>query len=226
MNRIFIGFDSRQAIGCNVLISSLYRRASTPLSITPLNLATLPMPRKGLTEFTWTRFLVPWLCDFEGSALFLDSDILAVDDIAKLFRLADPQYAVQVVNTKFAFERAAVMLFNCAHPDNAKLSPDFIAKTPVALHHIGWTEAIGWLPARWGFLAGYDDATRDIGLIHYTQGLPVWDKTEDCPYKDDWFYAHEAMNNVSVKWDELMGNSVHAINLNGELVPKYRVNAH
>jgi len=62
--RIFIGYDHRQAVAYNVLQFSLFRRSSRPLSISPLVLPTLPMTRQGLTPFTFSRFLVPWLCDF------------------------------------------------------------------------------------------------------------------------------------------------------------------
>src|SRR5438093_1307262 len=94
--RIFIGYDHRQAIAYNVLQFSLHRRSSKPLSITPLVLPTLPMTRQGLTPFTFSRFLVPWLCDFRGWALFLDIDFLAQGDVAGLFALADDRYAAMV----------------------------------------------------------------------------------------------------------------------------------
>ena len=71
----------------NVLQFSLYRRSSKPLAISPLVLPTLPMKRQGLTPFTFSRFLVPWLCDYQGWALFLDIDFLALGDVAELFAL-------------------------------------------------------------------------------------------------------------------------------------------
>src|ERR1700741_4365040 len=93
---IFIGYDHRQAVPYNGLQFSLYRRSSRPRSISPLVLPTLPMKRQGLTPFTFSRFLVPWLCDYQGWALFLDIDFLALADIAELFALADDRHAAMV----------------------------------------------------------------------------------------------------------------------------------
>ncbi len=83
---IFIGYDPRQAVAYNVLQYSLLSRSSRPLSITPLVLETLPIGRQGLTPFTYSRFLVPWLCNYEGWGLFLDLDMLALGDISEVSR--------------------------------------------------------------------------------------------------------------------------------------------
>jgi hypothetical protein len=76
MHRIFIGVDSRQTVAGNVLQSSLIENSSQPLSITQLRIKTLPLKRVGTTEFAYTRYLVPWLCEFKGRALFLDADMI------------------------------------------------------------------------------------------------------------------------------------------------------
>jgi hypothetical protein len=224
MHRIFIGYDERQPIACTVLQYSILRRASAPVAITPLVLPTLaPFNRKGLTPFTFSRFLVPHLCGFEGWALFLDIDVLCLDDIAKLFALADPTYAVQAVDTSPAFERAAVMLFNCAHPDNATLTPEHVGdRATMNLHVLGWTVNVGWLPHRWNHLVGYDAPRADAGLVHYTMGVPAWPETMDCEFAQEWHAELEAMR-PTVPWLELMGTSVHAARLaDGSIVPRYK----
>jgi hypothetical protein len=81
MLRIFIGYDDRQPVSYNVLHSSIMRRASIAVSITPLILNTLPMKRRGLTPFTYSRFICPYLCGFEGTSVFLDADIMLRDDV-------------------------------------------------------------------------------------------------------------------------------------------------
>ena len=75
MLRIFVGFDDRQWISFTTLASSIYKTAKRPVAITPLILETLPITRRGLTPFTFSRFLVPWLCDYSGPAIFMDADI-------------------------------------------------------------------------------------------------------------------------------------------------------
>ena len=69
----------------------------------------LPLKRMGLTPFTYSRFLVPQLCNYEGWALFLDLDMLVQGDIAELFDLADESQAVMVVKSNARFEWASVM---------------------------------------------------------------------------------------------------------------------
>ena len=68
MIRVFIGFDPRQPLAFNVCASSIVRAASKPVAITALTLKTLPIKRQGLTQFTYSRFLVPHLCNYEGRA--------------------------------------------------------------------------------------------------------------------------------------------------------------
>ena len=219
---IYIGFDHRQPISLNVLCSSIYTKSSKPVSITPLVLSQLPIERQGLTPFTYSRFLVPYLCNYQGWALFLDLDMVVMEDISKLFDLADDKYAVMVSKNKLKFERASLMLFNCSKCQI--LTPEFIEKSP-ALHDISWAkeEEVGGLPGEWNHLVGYDSPQETPKLIHYTQGVPAFEETRDCEHSDKWFREHQLMNAVG-KWVDLMGASVHAIALeDGSRVPKYKM---
>ena len=75
---IFIGYDYRERAATNVLIDSLYQNTSQPLSITPLvttqlekqNLYFRKRDPKQSTDFSFTRFLVPYLNKFKNYALF------------------------------------------------------------------------------------------------------------------------------------------------------------
>ena len=123
MLRVFIGYDPRQPVAANVLADSIVMHASKPVSITALSLKTLPIKRRGLTVFTFSRFLVPWLCQFKGRALFLDADMVVTGDIAELFDMAGLN-AVSVMQDHQRFEWASAMLFNCGAC--LRLTPDFI----------------------------------------------------------------------------------------------------
>ena len=68
--RIFVGFDPRQPVAFQTLVHSIWSRASLPVSITRLQLNQLPLKRRGLTEFTYSRYMVLYLCGYEGEALF------------------------------------------------------------------------------------------------------------------------------------------------------------
>lgn len=218
--KIFIGYDPRQPISLNVLQSSIYRRASKPVAIIPLVLETLPIRRKGLTPFTYSRFLVPYLCNYEGWGLFLDLDMVVMDDIVKLFDMRDDKYGAMVSKNHIRFEWASAILFN-----NAKckiLTPEYIESAP-KLHDMSFlpNEAVGSFPNEWNHLVGYDSACENPKLIHYTQGIPAFSQTQDCEHAQKWFEEHQHMNLVT-NWLDLMGDSVHAAQLpDGTKIPKY-----
>ncbi len=99
MNKIFIGYDKRIGIAADVLAYSLKKHSSIPLDITYLKKDELNFNRHdplASTEFTYTRFLVPYLCNYEGKALFMDNDMLAFGDIKELFDLDMTNYALRV----------------------------------------------------------------------------------------------------------------------------------
>src|SRR5437773_1003052 len=102
--KIFIGYDSREPVAYHVLAHSILRQSSIPVSITPLVLKSLKHiytrergPTES-TEFSMTRFLVPYLSNYEGYSLFLDCDMLCKIDIGDLmlYPLAYPNKAVYV----------------------------------------------------------------------------------------------------------------------------------
>lgn len=205
--KVFIGFDPRQPIAYQVLSHSILRRSSVPVSITPLVLSTLPIRRRGLTEFTYSRYLVPWLCSYEGKALFLDADMLCLGDIAELFSLGDSNKSVHVVKNKLKFEWPSLMLFNNFHCD--KLSSDYVDNVLSKPQSFEWANDVGELPAEWNHIVGYDNQRTDAKLVHFTAGIPCWTETRDCEYSEEWNReAYQAVSSVS--WQELMGESVHA----------------
>jgi lipopolysaccharide biosynthesis glycosyltransferase len=209
--RVFIGYDHRQPIAYTALSHSILSKSSKPVSIIPLVLNQLPIKRQGLTPFTFSRFLVPWLCDYKGWALFLDIDIILNDDISGIFDLVDDRYNVCVSKNTKQFEWSSVMLFN-----NEKckiLSPEYV-ETANGLHQLEWCteEKIGDLPREWNHLVGYDQPSQNPKLIHYTQGIPAFFETDSCEHADLWGKA--ARDSVSAtSWVDLMGASVHAGNV-------------
>ena len=136
--RIFIGYDERQAVSYTTLQHSILETASGPVSVTPLILSTLPITRRGLTPFTFSRFLVPWLCNYQGHALFLDADMFLVSDIYEMTQYFNDEHAISVVRSIAQFEQSSVMLFNNAHPKNKELTPEFIQNTEGNLHGLCW----------------------------------------------------------------------------------------
>lgn len=211
MINVYIGFDPREAVAYNVLASSIQSRSSEPVAICPLMLTQLQRvmtrPRHQLqsTDFSFSRFLVPYLSGFEGFSIFLDCDMLVLDDIAHLWALRDDQYSVQVVKhdhrpvetVKFLGEPqsryekknwSSVMIFN--NDKCRRLTPEYVNRaTGLDLHQFKWLDddsLIGGLPSRWNHLVGYDRESADVSLVHYTLGGPYFPEYADCEYADHW----------------------------------------
>lgn len=148
------------------------------------------------TEFANSRFLTPLLAQ-TGWALFIDCDVVLLEDIAELFKLADPDKAVMCVQhgrleeegTKMdgqiqtVYNRknwSSVMLFNCDHPKNRGLTLQMINTRPGRdLHRFCWLEDadIGTLPAEWNWLVNVQPRPPAPKLAHFTLGgpwLPDW----------------------------------------------------
>lgn len=204
MIHVFIGVDKRQPIAAQVLAHSIYDRAKTqPVSITQLRIETLPVKRKGLTEFTFTRYLVPWLCGYEGTGIFVDADMLVLADIAEL--ASYNEHPVSVVKGKLRFEWPSMMVFN--NPKCRNLTPELIETgEPQTL---SWAESIGEIPAEWNHCVGYDHPNPKAKLVHFTQGIPCFPETQSCEYAEEWAAEHVKCNST-VSWASIMGNSVHA----------------
>jgi len=224
MIRVFIGYDPREAITYSVLAHSILRHASCPVSITPLALNQLggiyKRERNPLqsTDFSFTRFLTPYLSGFEGWSIFMDCDMIVMDDINNLLSLADDQYAVQVVkhnhtpeeSTKFLgapqskYEKknwSSVMLFN-----NAKcqiLTPEYVnSASGLELHQFKWLESdnlIGEIPHRWNHLVGYDEPDNNVSLVHFTIGGPYFKEYKNCEYAKEWHNERKTMENCEQK---------------------------
>jgi len=218
MIRVFIGYDPREAVAYNVLAHSIHVRASVPVSVTPLMLsqlkAVLIRERHPLqsTDFSFSRFLTPYLSGFSGWSVFMDCDMLVLRDIAELWKLRDERYAVMVVkhdhvpkeSVKFLGEPqskyekknwSSVMLFNNARC--RALGPDYVNRASgLELHQFKWLESdelIGALPDTWNHLVGYNPPRGDAALVHYTLGGPYFPGYADCEYAEAWRVERDAM---------------------------------
>lgn len=205
MNHVFIGYDPRQPVAYNVLQHSIVRQSSKPISITPLILSQLPIKRRGLTEFTYSRFLVPYLCGFVGKAVFMDADMIVNGDISELFDEGGLN-AVSVMHDQQKFERASLMLFN--NSACRRLMPEFIEDEKNKLFDFAWAPYVGALKPEWNHCVGYAEPNPNALIVHYTMGIPCWPETTGCEYSDRWHQeARTAMSTVS--FHDLMGSSVH-----------------
>lgn len=161
---IYIGWDAKEPAASAVLAHSILRRASKPVYLMPLtrkavsHVYTRPRGPLESTDFSMTRFLVPYLNGYQGHALFLDCDMLCLTDVwhVMLYALADPGKAVYVAQhdytpqgaTKFlgqpqtAYPRknwSSAMLFDCAKCQ--RLTPEYVnTASGLDLHRFHWLD--------------------------------------------------------------------------------------
>lgn len=231
MRKIYIGYDERQPVSFTVLAQSIISQASEPVAIIPLKLNQLPIKRCGLTPFTYSRFLVPYL-EKSGLALFLDIDTVLNGDVCELFKYVEaeqkrldterePPKAIWVSKNNHKFEWASVMMFECNHPAHKVLTPEGV-ETHSDMHRIGWLDAelVGDLPREWNQLIGYDAPNKAAKLVHYTQGVPAYPETVECEHSELWHKWHQ-YSNYTQPWESLMGQSIHAVQVNEKKLPKF-----
>jgi lipopolysaccharide biosynthesis glycosyltransferase len=217
MIRIITGFDQREAVAFHTFYQSIISNSSTPIQITPLAINTLREYREthsdGSNAFTYSRFLTPYLCNFEGWAIFADGDMVCQADITELWNLRDESKAVLVVqhdyetkqiikyfdqpNTNYPRKNwSSVILWNCAHPAHRLLTPAFVAvSTGAFLHRFSWLqdEQIGSLPKEWNWLAiEYEDNPK-AKLIHYTLGTPCFKKYAQTAMSEHWWSTYRSL---------------------------------
>lgn len=167
------------------------------------------------TQFAISRFLTPILAK-EGWAMFLDCDMMFRVDPAEIFALADPSKAIMCVKhvhvpgehekTKMGgaiqttYSRknwSSVMLFNCDHPSNKKLTVDLVNTVPGRdLHRFCWLEddEIGELPITCNYLVDVSDKLDDdvVKIVHWTLGGPELLQGQDMQFKDEFYkVAHD-----------------------------------
>ena len=213
--KVFVGWDSREDIAYQVCKHSILRRQPAadvqPLKQHALREQNLYWRAKDLmasTEFTFTRFLVPELMNFQGWAVFMDCDMILTTDIKQLFDQADDQYAVMCVQHDYTPKEgvkmdgqrqtiyprknwSSMMLINCSHPSNSVLTQDLVNNPELNgayFHRFSWLkdEEIGVLNHTWNYLVGVYDDIETPNLIHYTEGGPWFENYRDCEFHQLW----------------------------------------
>jgi lipopolysaccharide biosynthesis glycosyltransferase len=217
MLRIFVGFDGLvEPIAYHVFCQSVIEKATIPVSFTPLALNTLnnymETHNDGSNAFIYSRFLVPYLCDFQGEALFVDGDMLCREDIAQLINSIDKTKAVSVVKhdyktkypTKYLGNKnedypkknwSSVMYWNCGHYKNKVLTPEYImTASGKHLHRFQWLlnefiDLVGEIDKEWNWLVSEYEYNENAKLVHFTIGTPCFDDYKDCDYAEEWSMA-------------------------------------
>ena len=207
---IVVGFDDREAVAYHTFVQSVIEKSSLPTRFLPLNIISLNDYTEthidGSNNFIYTRFLVPYLMNFNGWAIYADGDMVCLEDIKKLWELRDNKYAVQVVkhdyktkiknkywgNKNEDYPRknwSSLILWNCNHPSHKVLTPNFIKEqTGAFLHRFSWIKdkEIGELAKEWNWLAMEYEDKKDVNLIHYTIGTPCFKEYKNTSLSGYW----------------------------------------
>lgn len=223
MINVFIGYDSKEKAAFSTLSYSILKNSTKPVAITPIYLPNIKddfiRSRDNLssTEFSFSRFMVPYLMNYQGWALFMDCDMLMKADISELWRMRDDRYAVQVCQhdycpkstTKFLNQTQTVypkknwssfMLMNCSKC--TWLTPDYVnSASGLELHQFKWLlndQQIGALPLEWNWLAGEYDHKEDVKNVHFTEGGPWFDDYKETDYADEWWTYYDETTKVGL----------------------------
>ena len=212
---LVVGFDQTEAVAYHNFCQSVLEKASIPVQFIPLAQNTLYFYNEthtnGSNKFIYSRFLTPYICDFQGFAVFADGDMICNVDIAELQKLFDSTKAVQVVKHSYKTKRSvkylnnknvdyprknwsSFIIFNCSHPANRVLTPDFIQSSEGSfLHRFSWLadSDIGNLPLDWNYLAIEYESNSNAKLIHYTLGTPCFEEFKSSEMSDIWWSTYK-----------------------------------
>ena len=207
---VFVGYDPREAIAYHVCANSIIRNASAPVAIIPvaLNLFTDYKETHGdnSNHFVYTRFLVPYLMDFRGRAIFIDGDMVVRGDIIELYESLQTAHDVAVVKHDYKTRMpvkymgapnedyprknwSSVIVWDCQSYPNRRLTPDFVQKQPGSfLHRFSWIDddRIQALPPEWNWLPDELGENTDAKMLHYTLGTPCFREFADTTQAAEW----------------------------------------
>ena len=213
---IYVGYDSRENEPYEILKYTAKKYASGPINVYPIKQGLLR--RIGLyrrerildkdiqyrdsfdgkpfaTDFSFSRFLTPFLHRLEGWALFMDCDMYFRSNPLELFeKYNNPEYALYCVkhnhiqastethkmygNKQYQYTRknwSSFMMYNCSHKGHNNLTVDDVnTKTGHWLHNFKWLEddLIGELPEEWNWLDGHSTGDINAKNVHFTRGGP------------------------------------------------------
>ena len=207
---VFVGYDPREAIAYHVCANSIIRNASAPVAIIPvaLNLFTDYKETHGdnSNHFVYTRFLVPYLMDFRGRAIFIDGDMVVCGDVIELYESLQTAHDVAVVKHDYKTRMpvkymgapnedyprknwSSVIVWDCQSYPNRRLTPDFVQKQPGSfLHRFAWIDddRIQALPPEWNWLPDELGENTEAKLLHYTLGTPCFREFADTTQAAEW----------------------------------------
>jgi len=214
--KIFIGYENEYPESFEVCAESI-RRFNPNHEIIPLIKSELE--EKGLytreyqgesTDFAFTRFLVPFLSDYKGYALFCDGDFMwrcdpqEIEDYAKQSNYSPSVWVVKhppFLTTPYKKMKgkanmsypkkywSSLMYFN--NDKCFSLTSDLVNSwSGKDLHEFAWASEIGDLPAEYNAMVNYYKFPQ-AKAVHFTDGGPWLDIHDDMLYSTEWLKIYK-----------------------------------
>ena len=214
--KIFIGYENEYPESFEVCAESI-RRFNPNHEIIPLVKSELE--EKGLytreyqgesTDFAFTRFLVPFLSDYKGYALFCDGDFMwrcdpqEIEDYAKQSNYSPSVWVVKhppFLTTPYKKMKgkanmsypkkywSSLMYFN--NDKCFSLTSDLVNSwAGKDLHEFAWASEIGDLPAEYNAMVNYYKFP-EAKAVHFTDGGPWLDIHDDMLYSTEWLKIYK-----------------------------------
>lgn len=223
MLKIFIGYDEVECVAWHTLTQSIIDNSQHPIAIIPVSLKHLNMvfsrerDIKQSNDFSFSRFLVPYLSKYEGFSIFMDCDMLLRCDINEVLKIIDaqPNKAIYVVkhdyipkndskflnSVQYNYPRknwSSFILWDCGHPSNRVVDLKMVnTATGLELHRFSWLkdEEIGELPTEWNWLVGeYLENNTSVKNIHWTLGGPYFNEYKNTDFSEEWLLYKNKIN--------------------------------
>jgi len=195
---VFVGYDSKEIVAFHTLCHSIIKHSSMSVRFTPIYLQNVKnifwRSRSSLqsTEFSFSRFLVPYLRDERCSVQVCKHNYVPKDTTKFLGN----------VQTKYEKKNwSSLMLFNNSRCK--RLTTEYVnTASGLELHQFKWLETeseIGELPLVWNWLVGEYSKNADAKMVHFTLGGPYFSDYRNCDYADEWRSAFNEMTSVVEK---------------------------
>ncbi len=220
--KIFVGYDSKEDIAyrvCKYSINIISNKNVEVYSLKQAELIAKKLYTRSIdplasTEFTYTRFLVPALMNYNGWAIFCDCDFIFFKNINDILIDIDDSKAVYCVQHDYTPKEkhkmdgqkqtiyprknwSSFILYNCSHPSNKKLSIELVNQESGSfLHQFKWLKdsEIGSLDERWNWLEGWTSQHNASNpyAVHFTRGGPWFEEWQDVEFADKWKELRDA----------------------------------
>jgi hypothetical protein len=190
------------------------RHSSGPVEFIPINRRNIPEFTRGMedgsTEFSFSRFLTPYLSGYKGHSVFMDCDMLVRCDIYELLdyvgfndvAVVKHDYTPKdsdkfLGNKQHAYPKknwSSLMVFNNWRQPVKRLTPEVVnTASGKYLHQFEWAQRVGEIPRSYNHLVGEYPEHPGARIIHYTLGTPCFKGYENQEWSKEWFQEMERM---------------------------------